>query len=261
MLGDTKFWIAPACAMAWFSATAFAVPETAADAVSIQLNTSLAITDGQLIVVDNPWGNVGIRAVPMAAGLEARASVQFTGPGDRPEVLFEPRLEGDATILALAFDPLPETRSAATVRADLVVSLPDRVALEVHMDRGTFTMHPAGFALRLRGNDLRARIRTSGLLDVAVDAGQIIYLPPAERPPLGGRIRTSSAPVDILLADAEGLNFEIISGAAPTTDSLALLQARSISGRRVLFTPRPEQPVLAIQTDTGPVRLVTEGLR
>jgi hypothetical protein len=147
------------------------------------------------------------------------------------------------------------------LRADVVVGLPDRAGIDVRLVRGDFAMHPAGYPVRVRADSGAIGLRTLGAVDVRVTDGRVVYDPPGDGAAAGGSIRTSGAPVDVLMRGAAPLNFRIVSGAAVTTDSPALLATRSRDDRAVSFGPGQASATLAVQTDHAPVRLVVEGHR
>ena len=125
------------------------------------------------------------------------------------------------------------------------------------MQDGSFTMHPATYPVKLRARDGKLTLRTTGELDVETLNGHVVVQQGAGDTPIaGGRIQTSAAPVDVLGADLGRLNFETLSGAAVTTDSVALLQTRVRDERKYRFVGDPENPTLSIQTDAAPIRLV-----
>ncbi|GAB4170323.1 MAG: hypothetical protein Kow0020_04470 [Wenzhouxiangellaceae bacterium] len=243
-------------------AFAQAQPEPAATGHLHQLDLELPVKSGQRIRVVNPDGNVRIRALPDAAPLQFRATVQ-TLSGDRsPARIVTTEIDGGIELkLAAADDAEPLTANEDFLRADFVLGVPDRIVLEVRMDRGDFTMHQAGYPVTLRANEAQVRLRTTGRVDVETLAGHVIYQPGRAATPAGGRILTSSAPVDLLLPGPDALTVEVVSGAAATTDSLQVLQRRERDGRTIRFRGAGDAAVLNVQTDTGPVRLVVEGLR
>jgi hypothetical protein len=234
-------------------------PEPAAGGGLYQLDLALKLKDGQRIRVVNPHGNVRLRALPDAADAELRVSVQTVADTANPARIVSRELD-DGVELSIEGDA--ELRSIdGFLRADFVLGLPNRVRLEIEMDRGDFTMHPADYPIRLRAAHSAVRLRTTGAVDVQILSGAVVYQPDGEGRIAGGRIQTSSAPVDVLLQRPERLNFEVISGAAVTTDSPAILSRRTRDGRALRFMDDADAGLLQIQTDDAPVRLVAEGIR
>jgi len=213
-------------------------------------------------MVSNPYGNVRIRALPLAATPEIRVVMQTAEGGDPPGEL---RIDSLEDGVRLSIVPRAEGRLSAEqgfLRADFVLGLPDRFALDVAMVDGSFTMHPAGYPVTVRARDARLNLRTTGELDVEITDGHVVVQQGAGDAPLaGGRIQTSGAPVDVLGADIARVTYSTLSGAAVTTDSAALLAARVRDGRAYRFVGKPDNPVLTIQTDHAPIRLVAEGIR
>ena len=255
-----------ACAAAaFFAATLLplaaleAQPETSLPGAEIhQLDLEFEVRDGMSVRIENSMGNVRIREVPLAADGRLRVTVQT--PAGEPNPL-RIREKGDMDGLELAVERVGEIRPEGLLRADFVVALPNRVELDVIMDRGDFTMHPATYPVRLRAQNGRVKILTTGRIDVEVMTGHVIYQAAGEGRVAGGRIQTSSAPVDVRRADISQVNYQTLSGAAVTTDSLAILRSRRREGRKEHFVGDPDHATLKIQTDTGPIRLVAEGMR
>ena len=239
-----------------------AQPEVAAGGGLHSVGQSFSVKQGGRVVVSNPYGNVRIRAVPLAATPELRVIMQTEPEVARPAEL---RVESLEDGVRLSIDAIAEGRLSEQqgfLRADFVIALPDRFALEVEMIDGSFTMHPASYPLRLRARDARVNLRTTGALDVELLAGRVVVQQGGGSEPIsGGRIQTSRAAVDVLGADLARVNYATLSGAAVTTDSAALLESRVHDGRGYRFVGDPNNPVLSIQTDEAPIRLVVEGIR
>ncbi|MGB0514426.1 MAG: hypothetical protein ACPGJE_06265, partial [Wenzhouxiangellaceae bacterium] len=144
----------------------------------------------------------------------------------------------------LTIEPVAEGRFSADqgfLRADFVIALPDRVKLDVDMYDGKFTMRPATYPVKLRARKGELTLTTTGELDVEVLQGHVVVQQGRGDAPLaGGRIQTSGAPVDVLGADLARINYATLSGAAVTTDSVALLQSRSRDGRMYRFVGDPD---------------------
>ncbi len=234
-------------------------PEAAVGGGLHQLDLALQLKDGQRVRVINPYGDVRLRAVPDAAEGELRVSVQTAAGVANPAWIVSRQIE-DGIELAIEGD-VSLRDVEGFLRADFVLGLPNRVRLDIEMARGDFTMHPFDAPIRLRAEHGTIRLRTTGEVDVEVLSGHVVYQPGGEAGIGGGRIQTSSAPVDVLLQRPERLNFEVVSGAAVTTDSMAILARRTRDGRTLRFVDEPAAGLLRIQTDAAPVRLVTEGIR
>lgn len=239
-----------------------AQPEPAGSGELHTVSEVFSVKDDGRVMISNPYGSVRIRAVPLAATPEFRVVMQTAEDIDRPADI---RVDSLDDGVRLSIDPVAEGRLSAEhgfLRADFVVALPDRFALEVEMMDGGFTMHPAGYPVTLRARDASLKLRTTGELDVEVTDGHVVVQQGAGDAPLaGGRIQTSGARVDVLGADIARVNYKTLSGAAVTTDSAALLDARVRDGRVERFIGNPDNPVLMIQTDHAPIRLVAEGIR
>lgn len=224
-----------------------------------QLDLALQVKDGQRIRIVNPYGNVRLRALPDVSDGELRVSVQTDADVANPARIVRRELD-DGVELSIEGDA--DLRSIdGFLRADFVLGLPNRVRLEIEMERGDFTMHPADYPIRLRAEHGAIRLRTTGEVDVQILSGSVIYQPDGEGRIAGGRIQTSSAPVDVLLQQPERLNFEVVSGAAVTTDSASILSRRTRDGRALRFVDDADAGLLRIQTDAAPVRLVVDGIR
>lgn len=211
---------------------------------------------GETIRIVNPFGNVRVRAIPGAAAPSMRVTVQSAA-----EDVVAARLEVGEHEEGPVYAVVASDRGGALLRADVVVALPDRAGIDVRMEHGDFTMHPAAYPVRLRAESGDVKLRTVGPVDVRVWSGRVVYDPPADAAPSGGRVQTSGAPVDVLMKGAGPLNFRVVSGAAVTTDSTAILRTRTRSGRAVLFGSDEVAATLDIRTDHAPVRLVFEGHR
>lgn len=236
-----------------------AQPEPAGFAEIHQLNKTVESRSGETVRIVNRFGNVRIRAVPDAAEGSMRATVQSTS-GDAVPAAIRTTEGHDGPV----YEVVPGKNADELIRVDVVVALPDKAGIDVEMEHGDFTMHPASYPVRLRARSGKVRLRTSGRVDVEVPDGHVIYSPPeggSSKPPAGGRIQTSGAPVDVLVGCKTALIYRVVSGAAATTDSLALLKTRRRDGRAVLFGDRESNRLLEIQTDHAPVRLVVEGVR
>lgn len=235
------------------------VPEPALGAELYQLDRTLMLKDGALVRVVNPYGNVRIRALPDAAPAELRVTVQTAAGVANPAMIVERAIDGGIELGIAGETSLREVDGF--LRADFVLGLPNRVRLEVELDAGDFTMHSADYPVSIRGRSGKLRISTTGPIDVDLLHGHVVFQPNGVGRIAGGRIQTSTAPVDVLIRQPERLNFEIVSGAAVTTDSLAILQRRVRDGRALRFVDDDQAGLLRIQTDEAPVRLVVEGLR
>ncbi|MBY6205408.1 hypothetical protein [Halomonas denitrificans] len=235
-------------------------PEPAAAGEIVRLTEEIAVKDGQSLRVVNHLGNVRIREVPLASSVELALTVQ-TEPGAANPVRPSIEMRDDGV---LEFRPASEGSQESfdgVLRIDLTLAVPDRVELDVELAEGDFTMHGASYPVRLRADRGTVRVRTSGEVDVEVTEGHVVYLPPRGVAPAGGRIATSGAPVDVLMNDPRLLAFEVLSGAAVTTDSPWLLNRREVRGRTAHFGGDEADATLAIRTDAAPVRLVFEGIR
>lgn len=235
--------------------------ETAAGAEIHQLDARFEVEDGMRVRLENPHGNVRVRAVPLVADGELRVTVQTPAGRSNPLRIRQERRGRELVLAVEADDPRVLRTPGRLLRADFVVALPDRVELDVEMDAGDFTMHAASYPVRLRAEHATVRLRTSGPVDVELLDGHVIYHLEGRDPVAGGRIQTSAAPVDVIRADLARVRFETLSGAAVTSDSLEILSARETDGRIQRFGDDRDQAVLYIQTDTGPIRLVAHGLR
>ncbi len=233
-----------------------AQPEPAGYAEIHQIDQPVESRRGETVRIVNLYGNVRIRAVPDAAEGSMRATVQATTKDTVPAAIQMAEGE-DGPIYQVVQGKRPD----ALIRADVVVALPDKAGIDVELDNGDFTMHPASYPIRVRARSGAINLRTSGLVDIELLDGHVTYNPPRDQQPSGGRIKTSGAPVDVLLAPKAALNFRVTSGVSVTTDSLELLQARIRDGRAVQFAPHKRASVLEILTDHGPVRLVLQGHR
>lgn len=233
-----------------------AQPEPAGFAEIHQIDRTITSERGQTVRIVNRYGNVRIRAVPDAAQGTLRATVQSAFEGVVPAAI-QAAKDNQGPV----YEVVAGKRADALIRVDVVVGLPDRAGIDVELDSGDFTMHPATYPVRVRAAAGAINLRTSGAVDVEVLGGQVVYNPPRDRRPSGGRIKTSGAPVDVLLGANTELNFRVTSGVAVTTDSLQLLQARSRDDRAFVFELFDNAPELEILTDHGPVRLVREGHR
>lgn len=238
---------------------ALAQPENASGELR-QLDLAFDVKPGFLVRVVNPYGNVRIREVPLAATAELRVTLQSREGRSLPARIVE---EGIANGISLSVAGGDSRLDASDdfLRADFVLAVPDTVELEVEMERGDFTMHAATYPLKLRAQSGHINLRTTGRVDVETLDGHVIYNPGPEGRMAGGRIQTSAAPVDVLLHGRESINFSVISGAAVTTDSLQLLQRRDREGRATTFYASDTDATLEIQTDAAPVRLVVHGIR
>lgn len=243
-------------ALGTFTTSLQAQPEPAGFAEIHQVDSPVESRRGEIVRIVNRYGNIRIRAIPNAAEGSMRATIQSTSKDVVPA-----SIQASETVDGPIYQVVPAKSADALIRVDVVVALPDKAGIEVEMADGDFTMHPASYPVRIRADSGLINLRTSGKVDVEVLAGHVIYNPPRDQSPTGGRIQTSGAPVDALLARDVELNFRVTSGVAVTTDSLALLQARTRVGRAVVFAPHADAPQLEILTDHGPVRLVLEGLR
>jgi len=233
-----------------------AQPEPAGFGEIHQIDQAVKSIRGETVRIVNPFGNVRIRAIPDAADGMLRATVQSTSRDGIPASVRT--RDGDR---GPVFEVVAAEQAAALLRVDVVVALPDKAGLDVEMARGDFTMHAATYPVRIRADAGNINLRTAGPVDVEVIDGHVTYNPPRDRKLAGGRIQTSSAPVDVLVSSHAVLKFRVVSGAAVTTDSLALLQSRSRDGRATVFAYHAGADALAIQTDHAPVRLVVEGHR
>ena len=226
-----------------------------------QLDLEFEVRDGMPVRIDNPFGNIRIREVPLAADGRLRVTVQ-TPIGESNPLRIRQDRDSDGLELAVeGVERSADGRPEGLLRADFVAALPDRVELDVTMERGDFKMHPATYPVRLRAEHARVKVLTTGRADVEVLSGHVIYQAAGEGRVAGGRIQTSSAPVDVRRADVSQVNYRTLSGAAVTTDSLAILRTRKTEGREEHFIGDPDLATLEIQTDTGPIRLVAEGMR
>ena len=234
-------------------------PEPQLGSELTQLDLALELKDGQRVRVVNPYGNVRLRALPDAAEGELRVTVQTASGVSNPARIVLHQIEDGIELVIEGDAPLRDTEGF--LRADFVLGLPNRVRLDVQMERGDFTMHPFDAPIRLRAEGGTIRLRTTGEVDVEVLSGHVVYQPGGEASIAGGRIQTSSAPVDVMLKRPERLNFEVVSGAAVTTDSIAILARRTRDGRTLRFLDDPAAGLIRIQTDDAPVRLVAEGIR
>ena len=233
-----------------------AQPEPAGFAEIHQVDRPLESRPGETVRIVNRFGNVRIRAIPDAAQASMRATIQSTSGDVVPADIQS--MQGDEGPI---YEVVSGKSADTLIRVDVVVALPDTSGIDVAMEDGDFTMHPASYPVRIRATAGSINLRTSGNVDVEVLDGRVTYNPPRDRQPAGGRIKTSGAPVDALLSADAALNFRVASGVAVTTDSLELLQARTRDGRAVVFSQHDNAPVLEILTDHGPVRLVLEGHR
>lgn len=236
-----------------------AQPEPAGFAELHQIDLDVASVAGETIRIVNRFGNVRIRSLPDRAEASLRVTVQAHSKDSVPASVETSRDERGPV-----YEVAADTTSADFIRADLVLALPDRAGVDIELDDGDFTMHAASYPVRIRARSGQLRLRTSGRVDVELLDGRVVYSPPRDSsaaPPAGGRIQTSSAPVDVLARERTALAYRVISGAAVTTDSLALLETRRSDGRAVLFGDREGSSILEIQTDHAPVRLVLEGIR
>ena len=237
-------------------------PEPVVGAELHSLNRSLSIKDGARVVVVNPHGSVRIREIPLQATPEFRVALQTEAGVESPADLLVEPFEGGVRLAIEAAADGRLTREQGFLRADFVIGLPDRFALEVQMIDGSFTMHAASYPVKLRARSGSLNLRTTGALDVEIFQGHVVVQQGrGEAPIAGGRVQTSGAPVDVLGADLGRVNYETLSGAAVTTDSAAMLDARVQDGRRYRFVGDPDNPTLSIQTDAAPIRLVVEGIR
>ena len=241
--------------------TGQAVAESQPGEVNIhRLTESFGVKDGQRIRVVNHHGNIRIREVPLASDAELALTIQVVNDAP-PPVQTRVEMTDDGVLeVGILGDRSPESLPGF-LRMDLTLAVPNRVELDIDLADGDFTMHDADYPVRLRARTGSVRLRTSGAVDIDVMAGHVVYLPPQDRPPHGGRIVTSKAPVDILMNDPAALQFEVLSGAAITTDSPALLQSRRREGRSFIFGGESSDHILNIRTDEAPVRLVMEGVR
>ncbi len=235
-------------------------PEPAGAGEIVRLTEEVAVKDGQKVRVINHHGNIRIREVPLASSIELALTVQ-TEPGVTNPVRPSVEMRDDGVLELRPASERPLDASDGVLRIDLTLALPDRVELDVELAEGDFTMHGASYPVRLRAERGSVRLRTSGEVDVEVTEGHVVYLPPRGIAPAGGRIATSGAPVDVLMNDPELLAFEVLSGAAVTTDSPWLLARRELRGRTEHFGGDEAEATLAIRTDAAPVRLVFEGIR
>ncbi len=239
-----------------------AQPETSLPGAEIhQLDLEFLVRDGMSVRIENSMGNVRIREVPLAADGRLRVTVQTPAGEPNPLRIRKKRDKNGLELAVEGVERVGEIRPEGLLRADYVVALPNRVELNVIMERGDFTMHPATYPVRLRAQNGRVKILTTGRIDVEVMTGHVIYQAAGEGRVAGGRIQTSSAPVDVRRADISRVNYQTLSGAAVTTDSLAILRSRRSEGREEHFVGDPDHATLKIQTDTGPIRLVAEGMR
>lgn len=245
------------CGATLVAGAAVAQPEAAVSAHLLQIDRTLELDPQRTLAIVNRHGDVRLRLIPDAAEAELRVTAQ-----SRAEVSLPVALEVERDDSAIRYRVVPGKHGNQLIRADLVVALPDRSApVTVELADGSFSMHAAGFPVTLRAATASVTLRTSGRVDVSVDDGHVTYSPPGARAPAGGRIQTSGAPVDVLASDGTVLSYRVVSGAAVTTDSPALLASRQRDGRAVLFSLHPGAPVLEILTDHAPVRLVHEGYR
>ncbi|MEX2498889.1 MAG: hypothetical protein WD397_08455 [Wenzhouxiangellaceae bacterium] len=235
-----------------------AQPEPAGFAELHQIDRAVASVAGETIRIVNRFGNVRIRSVPDQAEGSLRVTVQAHTKKTNPATVEVRRNE-----CGPVFEVVADAESDDFIRADLVVALPDRAGVDVVLEDGDFTMHAASYPVRVGARSGQIRLQTSGRVDVEVLGGRVVYNPPGPvgHRPAGGRIQTSGAPVDVLVGDRTALNYRVVSGAAVTTDSLALLETRRREGRAVLFGDHQGANLLEIQTDHAPVRLVAEGHR
>lgn len=243
-------------ALGAFATHVGAQPEPAGFAEIHQVDSPVESRRGEVVHIVNHYGNVRIRAVPDAADGAMRATIQSTSRD-----LVPASIRAGASDQGPVYQVVPSKNADALIRVDVVVALPDKAGIDVEMKTGDFTMHPASYPVRIRAEAGTINLRSSGRVDVEVLGGQVVYNPPRDQQPTGGRIKTSGAPVDALLGADMPLNFRVASGVAVTTDSLELLQARTRDGRALLFAPHEGAPLLEILTDHGPVRLVVEGLK
>lgn len=253
------FLLALACLFWTSSHSALAQPENVSGELR-QLDLAFDVKPGFRVRVVNPYGNVRIREVPLAARAELRVTMQSREGRSVPARIVEERTENGLSLSVAG----AETRLDASedfLRADFVLAVPDSVELDVELERGDFTMHAATYPLRLRARSGKLNLRTSGAVDVEILDGHVVYNPGPEGRLQGGRIQTSNAPVDVLLRGNKMIDFRVISGAAVTTDSLELLKRRNTEGRATTFYREDAEAMLDIQTDAGPVRLVVNGMR
>ena len=239
-----------------------AQPETSLSGAEIyQLDLEFDVRDGMPVRIKNPFGNVRIREVPLAEDGRLRVTVQTPAGESNPLRIQHVRDSNGLEIAVTSVKEVDDERPEHLLRADFVIALPDRVELDVTMARGDFKMHPATYPVRLRAEHGRVKVLTTGRVDVEVVSGHVIYQAAGEGRVAGGRIQTSSAPVDVRRADVSRVNYRTLSGAAVTTDSLAILRTRTTEGREEHFIGESHHASLEIQTDTGPIRLVAEGMR
>lgn len=243
-------------ALVMLASSVQAQPEPAGFAEIHQLDRPVGSRPGETVRIVNRFGNVRIRAIPDAAEGSLRATIQSTA-GDIVPAAIRVTESDDGPI----FEIVPGKRAEALIRVDVVVALPDVAGIDVEMDQGDFTMHPASCPVRIRADSGSINLRTSGPVDVKVLDGHVTYNPPRDGKVDGGRIQTSGAPVDALLSERVVLNFRVLSGVAVTTDSLPLLRSARRDGRAMLFELHEGAPWLEVLTDHGPVRLVLEGHR
>lgn len=235
-----------------------------------QINERFALPGDSRLEINNPYGNVRIRSMPAGAEIEVTVNLQTVGDWAYTPIITRDRSESGVLRLGLGTREAPDTElplagdgsaDGHVVRADITIGLPDRWPLAVFLAEGDFTMHGATYPLTLRAESGNITLRTSGELDVLVSAGAVRYFPPKDSRPAGGRIQTSSAKVDVVLAAPDMLNYHTVSGAAVTSDSQRILASRSRDGRVTEFQLSESAGILEIQTDTGPIRLVSEGFR
>lgn len=236
-----------------------AQPEVASGGLK-QLDLGFDVKPGFRVHVLNPYGNVRIREVPLAATAELRVTVQSREGRDVQARIIEDHSKNSVS-LSIAGGGSRLDLDEDFLRADFVLAVPDSVELDVELERGDFTMHSATYPLRVRAHSGRLNLRTTGRVDVEVTDGHVIYNPGPKGNIHGGRIQTSAAPVDVLMRGPAMIDFSVISGAAVTTDSLPLLQRRSRDGRKTTFLGSGSGALLEIQTDAAPVRLVVHGIR
>lgn len=213
---------------------------------------------GAVVVLDNPYGNIRVRTSPYG-DLTLRAVVQNMHPAIGEARLVE-RYDKGRIEVALEADGLDPAVDRRRFRADFTLSFPENLGLEVHLTEGNFQMHASDAPVTVRAVRGDIRLITTGPVDVELLSGTVDYRPPANRgTPAGGRIQASDAEVNLIVPGYRDMAFRVISGVTVTTDSSELLEARRVNGREEIMRMSEDARELFIQTDSGPIRIVTAG--
>lgn len=141
-------------------------------------------------------------------------------------------------------------------RVDAAIIIPENIQLIIDIEQGNLSSKKLNNKLIISSNTSDIDVKTSQSAEIISKHGSISFTLISDKFSDNIKLQSYDKNVSVYFHSNNIPSIEVLTGSVTTTNSMKILQSKTISGRKVLYNQKSPKDKISIQTDTGFIQIV-----